>query len=302
MSTDYAPLLEIANHAIATGAKNLSLLLGVEVEFGTPSTLDHEPEVGEAGGKLVLVKVSFTEGIEGETTLAFTSEEASQMVELMLTGMEYTQEDILGELGLSALGEAMNQFVAGIIRALGERKGYLVNISTPQVEIIASGDQSLAKQSPDVVVAWDGTIGPTPGRLYWTMTTDVVHALAPEVATPGQPAAATAAPPAAAPAPAVAPAPAAPPPPPAAPMAVSHAVGPSELGRLADVVLDVTVELGRSRIPIKELLALDEGGVIRLGRPVGEPVDLLVNGLATARGEIVVVDGRLGLRVTELIG
>ena len=55
------------------------------------------------------------------------------------------------------------------------------------------------------------------------------------------------------------------------------------------------------RRELEELLALDEGGVIRLGRRVGEPVDLMVNGLATARGEIVVVDGRLGLRVTELI-
>jgi flagellar motor switch protein FliN len=296
MSTDYAPLLEIANHAIATGAKNLSLLLGVEVEFGVPSTIDREPEVGEAGGKLVLVKVSFTEGIEGETTLAFTSEEAAQMVELMLTGMEYTEDDILGELGMSALGEAMNQFVAGLGRALGERKGYLVNISTPQVEIIATGDQSLAKESPDVVVAWDGTIGPTPGRLYWTMTSDVVQALAPEV-TAGP--AAAAASPAAQPAAAAPVAPVAPPPPPPPPVSTG---APSDLGRLADVILEVTVELGRSRIPIKELLALDEGGVIRLGRPVGEPVDLLVNGLATARGEIVVVDGRLGLRVTELIG
>ncbi|MGF1667138.1 MAG: FliM/FliN family flagellar motor switch protein [Acidimicrobiia bacterium] len=301
MSTDYAPLLEIANHAIATGAKNLSLLLGVEVEFGAPSTLDHEPDVGEAGGQLVLVKVSFTEGIEGETTLAFTSEEAAQMVELMLTGMEYSEEDILGELGMSALGEAMNQFVAAIGRALGERKGYLVNISTPLVEIIATGEQSLANESPDVVVAWDGTIGPTPGRLYWTMTTDVAHALAPEVGAPAQPPAASPVTAPAAAAPPAAPTPA-PPPSAPAPMAMSHAAGASELGRLADVVLDVTVELGRSRIPIKELLALDEGGVIRLGRPVGEPVDLLVNGLATARGEIVVVDGRLGLRVTELIG
>jgi flagellar motor switch protein FliN len=293
MTIDYGPLLEIANHAIATGAKNLSLLLGVEVEFGAPTTLECEPDVGEVGGKLVLVKVSFTEGIEGETTLAITSEEAAQMVELMLTGMEYSEEDVLGELGMSALGEAMNQFVAGIGRALGERKGYLVNISTPLVEILATGDQSLASQSPGVVVAWDGTIGPTPGRLYWTMTTDVVHALAPEVGLPA----------AAAPAQAVAPMPASPPPPPVpAAVAAHHVVGVSDLGRLADVVLDVTVELGRSRIPIRELLALDEGGVIRLGRPVGEPVDLLVNGLATARGEIVVVDGRLGLRVTELIG
>jgi flagellar motor switch protein FliN len=71
--------------------------------------------------------------------------------------------------------------------------------------------------------------------------------------------------------------------------------------RLSGVRLDVSVELGRARIPVKELLALDEGGVIRLGRPVGEPVDLVVNGTVTARGEIVVVDGRLGLRITSLV-
>ncbi len=282
MSIDYAPLSEIANHAIASAARNLSLLLGVEVEFGAPSMLHREHDVGEGGGKLVVVKASFTDGLEGETTLAFTSDEADQMVEVMLTGTENTEGDMPGELRMSRLDEAMSQFVAGIGRALGERRGHLVSISTPRVEIVSNGDHSLARQSSDVVLAWRGTIGPSSGRLYWTMTTDVVQALAPEV---GSPTASTT-----------------PPPPPPASVAVSQAVGPSELGRLADVVLDVTVELGRSRIPIKELLALDEGGVIRLGRPVGEPVDFLVNGLPTARGEIVVVDGRLGLRVTELIG
>jgi flagellar motor switch protein FliN/FliY len=80
----------------------------------------------------------------------------------------------------------------------------------------------------------------------------------------------------------------------------SQATG-SSLGKLADVTLEVTVELGRARLPVRELLALDEGGVIRLEHPVGEPVNLLVNGLQTARGEIVVVDGRIGLRVTEVV-
>jgi flagellar motor switch protein FliN len=79
------------------------------------------------------------------------------------------------------------------------------------------------------------------------------------------------------------------------------AVAPSTGSRLSSVRLDVSVELGRAKIPVRELLALDEGGVIRLGRPVGEPVDLVVNGTVTARGEIVVVDGRLGLRVTSLV-
>lgn len=75
---------------------------------------------------------------------------------------------------------------------------------------------------------------------------------------------------------------------------------PSAANRLSSVRLDVSVELGRAKIPVKDLLALDEGGVIRLGRPVGEPVDLVVNGTVTAHGEIVVVDGRLGLRITSL--
>jgi flagellar motor switch protein FliN/FliY len=79
------------------------------------------------------------------------------------------------------------------------------------------------------------------------------------------------------------------------------ATAPVTGNRLSSVRLDVSVELGRAKIPVKELLALDEGGVIRLGRPVGEPVDLVVNGTVTARGEIVVVDGRLGLRVTSLV-
>lgn len=84
------------------------------------------------------------------------------------------------------------------------------------------------------------------------------------------------------------------------PVGAPAAAAPSS-GRLSSVRLDVSVELGRAKIPVKELLALDEGGVIRLGRPVGEPVDLVVNGTVTARGEIVVVDGRLGLRVTSLV-
>lgn len=75
----------------------------------------------------------------------------------------------------------------------------------------------------------------------------------------------------------------------------------ARLGRLAEVMLDVCVEVGTARIPVRDLLSLDEGGVVRLTRAAGEPVDLLVNGLLTARGEMVVVDGRLGLRVTELV-
>lgn len=85
------------------------------------------------------------------------------------------------------------------------------------------------------------------------------------------------------------------------PVGAPAAAAPTTGSRLSSVRLDVSVELGRAKVPVKDLLALDEGGVIRLGRPVGEPVDLVVNGTVTARGEIVVVDGRLGLRITSLV-
>lgn len=296
LSVSYEALLASVEHAIGGGSANLSMLLGVEVDFARPVVLGAPPAFEETGDTLVTVTVGFTEGITGTTTLVFTSEEARHMVEVMLTGMEYSDEDIFGELGISALGEAMNQFVAGIGRRLGEQKGYLVNISTPRVEIVPARDAAIADPPADVVIGLDGSIGPTPGRLYWAMTPEVLEALQPagtDLADPASHAGADAA--------EAAGDNRTDEPHPSDPHPSDPHPGSSPLGRLADVMLDVTVELGRSRIPIRELLALDEGGVLRLGRPVGEPVDLLVNGLTTARGEIVVVDGRLGLRVTELI-
>ena len=284
MSND--ALLEIAHRAIVSGAKNLTLLLGVGVEFGPPSTVAAELGIDPTVGKLIPVKVSFTEGIDGDTTLAFTSDGAAQLVELMIAGTEHEETEIFGELGLSTLVEAMSQFFAGIGEALEDHTGCAVKASTPEVSIVDSLAPNLSGEAPDLILEWGGTIGPTPARLFWTMTPEVMAALTSPSTGVG------------APAPAFVDGPATPtrtgrPDP--------RDQGLTDLGRLADVKLDVSVELGRSRIPIQELLALDEGGVIRLGRRVGEPVDLMVNGLATARGEIVVVDGRLGLRVTELI-
>jgi flagellar motor switch protein FliN/FliY len=72
------------------------------------------------------------------------------------------------------------------------------------------------------------------------------------------------------------------------------------LEMLLDLPLEVTVELGRTRISLQELLKLDKGSVIRLGRTEGEPLDIQVNGRVVARGEVVVVNERLGVRVTEI--
>lgn len=70
---------------------------------------------------------------------------------------------------------------------------------------------------------------------------------------------------------------------------------------LFDISLQLTVELGRTTMSIKEVLALTSGSVIELDKLTGESAELLVNGRLIAKGEVVVVDENFGLRITEII-
>jgi flagellar motor switch protein FliN/FliY len=75
----------------------------------------------------------------------------------------------------------------------------------------------------------------------------------------------------------------------------------SAIDLLLDVGLQVTVELGRARMKIGEILALRSGSVIELDRLAGEPADILINGTLIARGEVVVVDEKFGVRIIEVV-
>jgi len=75
----------------------------------------------------------------------------------------------------------------------------------------------------------------------------------------------------------------------------------SHIDLLLDISLQVTVELGRARMKIQEILALRNGSVIELDRLAGEPADILVNGTLIAKGEVVVVDEKFGVRVIEVV-
>jgi flagellar motor switch protein FliN/FliY len=78
-------------------------------------------------------------------------------------------------------------------------------------------------------------------------------------------------------------------------------IDPAGLGRLGGIEVRVSVEAGAARLTIADVLALGEGTVVELDRPANDQVDLLVNGCAVARGEVVSVDGRLSVRVTEVV-
>lgn len=73
------------------------------------------------------------------------------------------------------------------------------------------------------------------------------------------------------------------------------------LGMLLDVNLRVTVELGRTRLKIRDILNLANGSVVELGKQASEPVDILVNGALLASGEVVVVDESFAVRITKLL-
>ena len=73
------------------------------------------------------------------------------------------------------------------------------------------------------------------------------------------------------------------------------------LDALLDVPVTLSVEIGRSRVPIKHLLSLNQGSVLELDKEVNEPLDLLVNGTLMARGEVVTVDGKFGLRLIDIV-
>lgn len=73
------------------------------------------------------------------------------------------------------------------------------------------------------------------------------------------------------------------------------------LSLLRDVEMTLSVEIGRARMTVRELLSLTPGTVVELDRAAGAPADLLVNGRLIARGEVVVVDEDFGLRITEIV-
>ena len=73
------------------------------------------------------------------------------------------------------------------------------------------------------------------------------------------------------------------------------------LDRIMDIPLSVTVELGRSRMLIHELLQLGQGSVVELTKMVGEPLEVLVNHKLVARGEVVVVNEKFGVRLTDIV-
>ncbi|WP_232735017.1 flagellar motor switch protein FliN [Achromobacter ruhlandii] len=85
------------------------------------------------------------------------------------------------------------------------------------------------------------------------------------------------------------------------PLAGSAAGNGTDIDLIMDVPVQLTVELGRTRLTIKNLLQLGQGSVVELDGLAGEPMDIFVNGYLIAQGEVVVVEDKYGIRLTDII-
>jgi flagellar motor switch protein FliN/FliY len=81
-----------------------------------------------------------------------------------------------------------------------------------------------------------------------------------------------------------------------------NTTAPANLNLVMDVPVSLTIELGSCQLPMKEVLQLNIGSVVQLDKPADAPVELSVNGKLIARGEVVVVEDRFGVKITEVVG
>lgn len=86
------------------------------------------------------------------------------------------------------------------------------------------------------------------------------------------------------------------------PFSSSHSDAPiQDINMVLDIPVLLSVELGRTKVPIKHILQLGQGSVVELDAMAGEPMDVLVNGYLIAQGEVVVVNDKFGIRLTDVV-
>ncbi|MCM3441089.1 flagellar motor switch phosphatase FliY [Metabacillus halosaccharovorans] len=365
---------EIGNISFGSSATALSTLLQQKVEITTPSvSIIHKNKLGEQfQHPYVAIEVNYTEGFSGSNLLVIKQSDAAIIADLMIGGDGTNPDEMLGEIQVSAVQEAMNQMMGSAATSMSTIFNKKVDISPPSVELLDANETDDANTIPNeelfVQVSFRLKIGTLiDSNIMQLLPLHFAKDLIDQLINPKQEAAATA----------------------EAikevqePQAVTHApipemthsyqndaqqsnshaqsvyeqhmqqqqpsfdnpmyqqqfgrpmyesvpgqhiqqrpqpsvnVKPAEfasfeqvsyqqqgmqnLDMLLDIPLKVTVELGRTKRSVKEILELSSGSIIELDKLAGEHVDILVNNKIVAKGEVVVIDENFGVRVTDII-
>jgi flagellar motor switch protein FliN/FliY len=311
-----AEFASLVQGTVDSQQSNLSVLVSQEVVLNASAVeaVRSDHAAGVLPESMVVITMNLTEGTPGEHVYVLDADSA-----LAIAGPMMGQDGVeLNDATVNALQEAFNNISGPVITAIGEKAGVAVMNEPPTGAIADQSSVSL----PDgelVRITYEGTLGGvTPVRIFEFFESGVVSAAlgggaqaAPAaIASSGgedmlsglMAGAASERPPA------------------SGAMQMGGLGGPSvqsvqfpgltpagsgseqgNIGLLMDVYMEMTVELGRTRKLIKEILGMGEGTIIELDKLAGEPVDILVNHKLIAKGEVVVIDENFGVRVTEIV-
>jgi flagellar motor switch protein FliN/FliY len=376
-SMEQDALGEIGNISFGSSATALSTLLNQKVDITTPtvSVIPRSMLSEEFPHPYVAIHVSYTEGFSGSNLLVIKQSDAAIIADLMLGGDGLNPAELMGEIQLSAVQEAMNQMMGSSATSMSTIFSKKVDISPPSIDILdvqhGEGTEKIPTDDMLVKVSFRLKIGElidssimqllplefakslvnellNPGvqtpeesaKIEETPITDSSTQVASNNTQPEQPIYNDMNPSGMGQHP-------------SAPMNSSYGYGQQppqggqmppqnmnyfngpqhfgsaypggeqpnvqpavfsnfeshplqesetkNLNMLLDIPLQVTVELGRTKRSVKEILELSSGSIIELDKLAGEPVDILVNNRLIAKGEVVVIDENFGVRVTDIV-
>jgi flagellar motor switch protein FliN/FliY len=355
---------EIGNISFGSSATALSTLLNQKVEITTPTVtaISKNELEDEFPHPNVAIQVSYTTGFIGSNVLVIKTSDAAIIADLMLGGDGRNPQDLLGEIQLSAVQEAMNQMMGSAATSMSTVFNKKVDISPPSIEVMnlsaGEGGESIKGQDILVQVAFRLKIGDLiDSNIMQLLPLEFAKSLVNELLNPSevpqQPTQQVTKPietrkqnqaqinqvqqsptqtiqhqghrenysqqgmyqpPYQSPnigakqqivssqglpngyQPSIQP-------------AAFSSFEPTTLAEpeaknldmLLDIPLHVTVELGRTKRSVKEILEISPGSILELDKLAGEPVDILVNSKLVAKGEVVVIDENFGVRVTDII-
>lgn len=327
MGTSATTLSALLNHKVEISTPTVSMVYPKEL-----SSKYDRPCVG--------LKINYKEGLVGSNLLILKQEDVKIISNLMMGGDgNVDPNEELTELDLSAISEAMNQMVGSSSTSLSSMLGYKIDIDTPQAFILKFDDDTFFKDltTTDEHLVCNSfrmvVQGLIDSEIMQLLPIEFAKSIIDKLTTNKEAEQTKAVEQVSQPIPQPTvqqpiQQPTVQQPIPQPMMQPSMASQPSNIMHnnvnvqtaqfqsfdmnelvqqkenitiIRDVPLEVTVELGRTRKPIREILEFNPGTVIELDKLAGEPIDILVNGKFIARGEVVVIDENFGVRVIDII-
>lgn len=310
----------LSQQGMTAGSQAISQALGKSVVLSHPevSRLSAESLLKDTTSHQVMIQTGYQSGRDFPLLFLIKDYDVAVIFDILM-GKDGRNPDLeIGDLQISAIGEVMNQLIGAAATAISSELGTQLAMKPPASESLNLEQQSLPApygEDPLVCVRYQLTIeGVLDSEIFELWPLVDAEAFHRQFTTPA---------PSAAPPPTMPPTgheqhhqSYAPPPqqaqyPPQSVQSVQFApLGASSmapqaagsLDRILDIPLKVTVELGSSRLKVKNVLELAKGSVVELDKLSGEPVDLLVNGRLMARGEVVVINENFGVRISEILG